>query len=313
MKRKSGLSLVELLVVIAILGVLMSLVLAAVQNARESARRVTCQSNLRQIGIAAHAFEVSNRSFPSNGWGYRWVADPTRGNGPNQPGGWIYQLTNHLEVLLPERNGSDAFAHATWRTEISVVPIGVFRCPSRPGPLKSLASQTASPVNANFQTLVPKTDYAANEGDFITNTNEGPQSIAEAERPNFPWTPTTKATGVIFLRSKIRTQDINDGLSNTYFGGEKNVSTKGYFDASDLGHDQSLFSGVDLDLNRWTIETPKRDAAEQKNRVFGSAHAAITGMLFCDASVHWVSNSIEPSVHRSHGNRRDGHSAHLGN
>ena len=298
-------TLVELLVVIAIIGLLVGLLIPAVQQARESARRITCQNNLRQLGIAAHSFEAAHGYFPSNGWGYRWVADPARGFGPKQPGGWIYHLSGFIEVTLPNGDANDPFSQLQWRTNVSKTPIAVVRCPSRPGELLSLASTAASPVNATYQVLVPKTDYAICEGDYITHTDGGPASIADAERPNYPWTRTERATGVSFLRSRVRTSDITDGLSNTYLIGEKHVGKNSYFDASDLGHDQSVFSGVDLDLNRWTIDPPARDSDASKNRIFGSAHDSGTGMAYCDGSVHWLDYSIDNNVHRYRGNRRD--------
>ncbi|MCU0721015.1 MAG: DUF1559 domain-containing protein [Pirellula sp.] len=306
--RNRGFTLIELLVVVAVIGVLIGLLLPAVQQARESARRSTCQNNLRQIGIAAHSFEAAHGYFPSNGWGYRWIADPTRGFGPKQPGGWVYHLSSFLEVTLPPGEANDPFDQLQWRTNISITPVSIVRCPSRPGSSLLLASQAATPVNATYQALVPKSDYAICEGDYITNTDGGPSNIIDAERPNYPWTPTKDATGISFLRSSVSTSEIADGLSNTYAIGEKHVSTNAYFDATDLGHDQSVFSGVDLDLNRWTIEPPSRDSKKSQNRLFGAAHSSGMGMVFCDGSVRWLGYSIDTQVHRWQGNRRDGKS-----
>ncbi|XZE18029.1 DUF1559 domain-containing protein [Pirellulaceae bacterium SH449] len=303
-----GMTLIELLVVISIIGVLVGLLIPAVQSAREAARRTQCQNNLRQLGLASQSFEASHKFFPSNGWGYRWIADPTRGFGPKQPGGWIYHLTGFIEVNLPSGDANDPFGQLDWRTEISRTPLAVVRCPSRPGDLLSLASISAKPVNATYQVFVPKTDYAINEGDYITNTDGGPPSYAEAERRDYPWTPTGPATGISFLRSRVRAGDITDGLSNTYAIGEKYVSTVGYYTDKDLGYDQSIFSGVDLDLNRWTLDAPMRDAREFHVRVFGSAHWVGFGMAYCDGSVRWLPYNLDRDIHRFSGNRHDGQS-----
>ena len=310
MGRRIGMTLVELLVVISIVSLLVALLLPAVQAAREAARRTQCQNQLKQIGVAVHNFESSHRSFPSNGWGYRWIGDPTRGVGPRQPGGWIFHIAPFCELTLPEASG-DAVEQFRQRTELSRTVFPLMHCPSRPNDLRALASTDPAPVNASYVSLVPKTDYAINEGDYITDTDGGPRSLAEGDRRGYPWKKTDKATGVSFLRSRVRFAEVTDGLSATYLAGEKYVSSNSYFNNKDPGYDQSLFSGVDIDLNRWTIDPPRVDSEATNIRIFGSAHSAGCMMLMSDGSVHLVAYSIDGTVHRRLGNRRDGEQAAL--
>ncbi len=96
-KDRGGFTLVELLVVIAIIGVLVSLLLPAVQNAREAGRRTQCMNNLKNLGLAAQQHLEKLRRFPSGGWGPQWIGDPDRGNSIKQPGGWVYNLLPYME------------------------------------------------------------------------------------------------------------------------------------------------------------------------------------------------------------------------
>lgn len=305
MIRHRGFTIVEALVTLSVLGLLIGLLLPAVQAARESARRVQCQNNLKQIGLSVHSFESAFRALPSNGWGFRWIADPSRGYGPSQPGGWIYHIAPFCELALPEGGSADPFIGHDIRTALSVTPFAMMRCPSRPGGVLQPASLDPRPVNAAFMAAVPKTDYAANEGDFVTGTLAGPSSLSEGDHPQYDWTPMGDASGVIFQRSRIAYSQITDGLSHTYVCGEKYVSSRNYYDAGDKGHDQSLFSGVDIDLNRWTIEPPSQDGKVVETQIFGSPHAGGAYMTMCDGSVNLVSFAVDPHVHLSRGNRHD--------
>src|SRR5690242_9173257 len=90
-------TLVELLVVIAIIGVLVALLLPAVQAARESARRTQCINQLKELTLGGMNHEGAMKHFPTGGWGIKWVGDADRGYGQQQPGGWIYNILPFIE------------------------------------------------------------------------------------------------------------------------------------------------------------------------------------------------------------------------
>lgn len=83
---------------IAIIGVLVGLLLPAIQAAREAARRAECKNRLKQMGLAALNLEGTHKHFPTGGWGWRYAGDPDRGYSSKQPGGWYYGILAHTEL-----------------------------------------------------------------------------------------------------------------------------------------------------------------------------------------------------------------------
>jgi len=307
-KRNAGFTVVELLVSIAVVAVLCALLLPATMYARESARLASCRNNLRQIGVAVMSFESTNRHIPGNGWGFLWIGDPDRGVGKDQPGGWAYQLLPFLgyEGMSSIGRGVKGVEKDLALSVLSKSSLEVFQCPSRPAPAVSACNPVLKFANSQVSGDVAKTDYAICEGDFITDTSGGPNSLEEGDDPGFEWTDTSKATGISYLRSEVRLADVRDGTSQTYLVGEKYVSQGGYLGEGDLGNDQPLWSGVDLDVARWTRAPPLPDGMSSQYRRFGSAHASGAAFVFCDGSVRMISFTVDANVHRSLGNRHDG-------
>ena len=104
---RPGFTLVELLVVIAIIGILVALLLPAIQAAREAARRTECKNKLKQMGLAALTHEDTQKHLPTGGWGWRWSGDPDAGYGDRQPSGWYYNILAYTEESAIHDLGKD--------------------------------------------------------------------------------------------------------------------------------------------------------------------------------------------------------------
>jgi prepilin-type N-terminal cleavage/methylation domain-containing protein/prepilin-type processing-associated H-X9-DG protein len=318
-----GFTLVELLVVITIIGILIALLLPAVQAAREAARRMQCTNNLKQIGFACLNHEQQFGFFPTGGWGFSWNADPNLGFGHNQPGSWAYSVLPFIEQQPLHDlggNGSTGTISTAQRAAVPTreqTPVVTLICPSRRNAIvypRPLGLTYLAYYNGDKFTTAAGMDYAGNSGDgsvIQCGGTGGPTTVAQGTSASFDWTNcgTPTATGVIYSHSQIMTADIVDGTSSTFLIGEKYMDADHYFDGNDSGDDAGHFEGHGQDVDRWASSSflPWQDQSGNSAAAysFGSAHATACNFVFCDGSVQSISYSISGAVYGNLGNRKD--------
>lgn len=335
---RRGFTLVELLVVIAIIGILVALLLPAVQAAREAARRSQCTSQLKQLALGMINHHDTHQFFPSGGWGYGWVGDPDRGYGVDQPGGWIYNSLAFIEEGALHDLGSDGNPSVitpqqiTGASSLVEAPITIINCPTRRSSVAyPFGNGSGALVNAT-PTVAGRSDYAANAGDYYGEFPFSPQDHGPADynsAAGFDWEKKSNPTqyksiierlsGVSFVRSEVGLRKLTDGSSHTYMIAEKFVQPQHYLTGEERGDNETWCTGFNNDNYRAarlsygaqpggpladTDKPPHTGFHEQ----FGSAHPAVWNAAFCDGSVHALRFDIEPQTHAWLANRSDGNS-----
>jgi prepilin-type N-terminal cleavage/methylation domain-containing protein len=339
-------TLVELLVVIAIIGVLVALLLPAIQAAREAARRTQCLNNIKQLALACQHHQDAHGHFPTGGWGWYWVGDPDRGFGKKQPGGWAYNLLPFFEQQALHDLGSDGDTYALPRpqregaSQVVQQPLPMITCPSRRPSEGTFPMSTSQALGGLKNSLTPevagRSDYAMNSGHAIDEIpdgaiGQGPQSYTEADE----WTanigirtPTWGSelqqykdllTGISHERSTVSIRQISDGTTNTYLIGEKHIYFDDYLTGRDFGDNETWCTGFNNDNFRTSARRvegnivealPIPDSTQNPDRPavhrFGAAHAGVWNVSFCDGSVQSLSFDIDWQLHRDLGNREDG-------
>jgi prepilin-type N-terminal cleavage/methylation domain-containing protein/prepilin-type processing-associated H-X9-DG protein len=320
-----GFTLVELLVVITIIGILIALLLPAVQAVREAARKMQCGNNLKQLALAACHHETSLGYYPAGGWGsnlpknYDLIGNPDYGVDWHQPSGWLYNLLPFIEAqglhdIELGKNGQDRIDAAD---QLVATTVGFVNCSTR--------RASAPLTNANTGERQAQTDYAGNGGELFwgfvasgggsnNSSMTGPVDYAAGtvDPGRAGWFDAMgRSNGVFYGTSQTTVADVIDGTSNTYLLGEKYLNSNSYTTNTDAGDDQNMFTGYQDDIIRWTgpgndpAYAPRQDEPADGILVFGSAHSGGFNVAMCDGSVHTISYGIDLETHRRLGNRHD--------
>jgi len=313
-----GFTLIELLVVIAIIAVLIALLLPAVQQAREAARRSQCQNNLKQIGTALHNYHDSYKVLPPGfiheltttyvsfnrtytqveGWGWGALILPQ-----------IDQAPLYNQLRLNERSLRDMLAAGGSDALLVQTVLPVFRCPSDAG------SEGLTPSARSFNGRGLGTQQAAGAG-TIPNPFRPAISNYVGSVGNQPAGGMVPPMGVFNGNSRVTLNSVKDGTSNTFLVGERRSKDcfaavwcgiqdsrwNQYGSHEVLGHTHDGTSGGPNKLNSPDANVWDRGGCGQG---FASMHTGGAYFLYCDGSVHFVSENMDFNEYTSMGKKND--------
>ena len=283
-KRKgAAFTLVELLVVIAIIGILVALLLPAIQAAREAARRTECTNHLKQIGLAMQLYHDTQRSFPMgrDRWDQFGVS-------------WAFRLLPHLEdqsiyASFNKMKRVDDAANATaMRT-----PVEVYACPTR--------RTAAADRNFDNNDSPPQVLAAASLGDYAANAgyefSTGMQNATPDDTFSSDAVDTTIA-GPIFSGSRMNARRVTDGLSSTLAAGERHIPPIDPAQPEEMHEylqgDTAFFAG---DMPKTILRGSGQGLAagpdDPSSDKFGGQHPGQTLFVFLDGHVDGLANVVE--------------------
>ena len=306
--RRCGFTLVELLVVIAIIGILVALLLPAVQAARESARRTQCQNHLKQIGLGFHNHHDTQGALATGGNPFgtsnpRTIVSGGPANYERQTWSWGYQLLPYIEQMntwayldsAAADNGDSIVAGMTTPT---------YFCPSRRKPCAFTGG-----IWTSRSTPRAMIDYAGNAGSSSSAIGgDGGGYYSNGDGNN-------GEGGLIIIKAlgPLRLKDALDGTSSTLLVGEKRMNIRNCNSVTGPDDNDGYVGGFQDDVVRWGVFQPERDYSAppitsllNRNWQFGASHAGLFQCVFADGSVHGVRFNISLTIFKQLCARADG-------
>ncbi len=303
--RKTGFTLVELLVVIAIIGILIALLLPAVQSAREAARRMQCSNNLKQIALALHNYHTAHKVFPPGGITKIPKTTCLLVGSEGRDGGapWSVFILPFLEQM-PKYNEYDfkkSFASLWWEQSagnhaVQFRPNSSFQCPS-------------DPVSEGERC---NTNYFACQGGGATPKCSGSAHTGRAFFDN----------GIFYNNSSVKIGHIPDGTSNVFLVGETRLcpleegqagGPYGSWDSALRVSSSTYTFPMNLSAAMYGINTQynsynplKVFTGNVSSATFGSHHPGGCNFALADGSVHFLSENMDINSYRGLGSRDDG-------
>lgn len=311
-RNSRGFTLIELLVVIAIIAILVALLLPAVQQAREAARRTQCKNNLKQIALAVHNYHDTADMFPPG-----YIAAP-----PNQSTRSLYtmilpyieqaNLYQQIDSSIPMFNGPTGYdaVRQAQNVALAATVIPAFLCPSSIGPTTDDYLYPAGAFGGGFPAANctwkgGRTDYGGTSGIRGTFANLAYNNNAGADREG-----VFVAAGVGGGTSKMR--DLTDGTSNTFLMGERTGGVKIFYKSTAavglpaiLGQTNGGSWSDALVFENWLQGSlydgtgnggPCAMCTNMRGNGFHSFHTGGCQFAMCDGSVRFVSENISQAI-----------------